>query len=492
MKPLIPSLIPSLILSLLPFLCAGKDGLAATEQPEAANVSAVMLTAVEFFRTKLASDGGYASSWDDDLRFGYTEHNKSRTVISIQPDGTTTVGLAMLKAYHATGEKTCLEGARAAVRALIDCQLASGGWTSDFDFGKGDPERYHLRRHVLAGDTDPGKRKFRSTLDDNKTQSALLLLLELAYLPEEKDNQDLQESLQYGLDRLLSSQTFIGAWPQQFSGPASGNETIIKASLPDSWSKTWPDQPYSQLATLNDDNLVRILDVLLRAHALSGEVRYLDSARRLGDFLLLAQLPAPQPGWAQQYNEAMQPAWARKFEPPALSARESYGAIEALFKLWVATGDEKYRESIPTALTWLEKVRLPDGQWSRFYELGTDRPLYCHADTYKITYDDSDLPTHYGFKIESSLMSKIERMRKDLERPREEIQKSNAAPDSEERWAKAARGLVEKVNKALRSVADDGVWHSSGKIEASLFVKNLNAMALYYEAATKAGDLFPK
>jgi hypothetical protein len=211
--------------------------------------------------------------------------------------------------------------------------------------------------------------------------------------------------------------------------------------------------------------------VLLRAHALSGEVRYLDSARRLGDFLLLAQLPAPQPGWAQQYNEAMQPAWARKFEPPALSARESYGAIEALFKLWVATGDEKYRESIPTALTWLEKVRLPDGQWSRFYELGTDRPLYCHADTYKITYDDSDLPTHYGFKIESSLMSKIERMRKDLERPREEIQKSNAAPDSEERWAKAARGLVEKVNKALRSVADDGVWHSSGKIEGQSLCK---------------------
>lgn len=488
MKPLFPSI----FLSLLAFLYAGKGGLAAADLPKTARVSAVMLKSVEFFRTKLAAEGGYASSWDDDLRFGYTEHKKSRTVISIQPDGTTTVGLTMLKAYQAIGEKVCLEGARAAARALIDCQLASGGWTSDFDFGEGDSERYHLRRHVLAGDTSPGKRKFRSTLDDNKTQSALLFLLELAYLPEEKDNTDLQEALQFGLERLLSSQTVNGAWPQQFSRPASGDGTILKASLPESWSRTWPDQPYSELATLNDGNLVRILDVLLRAYALSGEMRYLDSALRLGDFLLLAQLPAPQPGWAQQYNEAMQPAWARKFEPPALSSSESYGAIEALFKLWVATGDEKYRASIPAALAWLEKVRLPDGQWARFYELGTDRPLYCQADTYEITYDDSNLPTHYGFKIESSLMSKIDRMRKDLARPREELQKSNSAPDSKERWAKVARGLVEKVNKALDSVADDGVWHSSGKIEASLFFKNLNAMALYYEAATKAGDLFPK
>jgi hypothetical protein len=187
----------------------------------------------------------------------------------------------------------------------------------------------------------------------------------------------------------------------------------------------------------------------------------------------------------------MQPVWARKFEPPAVSSVESYGTIEALFKLWLATGEEKYRAPIPPALDWLEKSRLPDGQWARFYELGTNRPLYCEADTYKVTYDDSDLPTHYGFKIEPGLISKIERTRKELDRPREDILRSNSAPDSEERWAKAARGLVDKVNKALNSVSSDGVWHESGRIDAGLFVKHMNAMALYYEAATKAGTMFP-
>ena len=38
-------------------------------------------------------------------------------------------------------------------------------------------------------------------------------------------------------------------------------------------------------------------------------------AERAGDFILAAQMPEPQPAWAQQYDAAMHPAWARKFEP---------------------------------------------------------------------------------------------------------------------------------------------------------------------------------
>ena len=62
------------------------------------------------------------------------------------------------------------------------------------------------------------------------------------------------------------------------------------------------------------------------------------SARAGGDFLVLAQLPEPQPGWAQQYNYDMHPIWARKFEPPAISSLESRYAINALLDLTERTG----------------------------------------------------------------------------------------------------------------------------------------------------------
>ena len=51
-------------------------------------------------------------------------------------------------------------------------------------------------------------------------------------------------------------------------------------------------------------------------------------------FLLLAQLPEPQPGWAQQYNIEMEPEWARKFEPPAVTGGESQKVIATLLTLF--------------------------------------------------------------------------------------------------------------------------------------------------------------
>ncbi len=57
-------------------------------------------------------------------------------------------------------------------------------------------------------------------------------------------------------------------------------------------------------------------ETLAAAHEIYRDDKCLAAIRRLGDFLLLAQMPEPQPAWAQQYHYDMQPAWARKFEPP--------------------------------------------------------------------------------------------------------------------------------------------------------------------------------
>ena len=65
---------------------------------------------------------------------------------------------------------------------------------------------------------------------------------------------------------------------------------------------------------------------------------------RLGDFLILAQMPDPQPAWAQQYNYAMQPIWARRFEPAAITGGESQDVLETLMTI--------YRVPPATRSTW--------------------------------------------------------------------------------------------------------------------------------------------
>ena len=127
--------------------------------------------------------------------------------------------------------------------------------------------------------------------------------------------------------------------------------------------------------------------LLLRAWELEKDERFLSAAQKSGDFLLLAQLPEPHPIWAQQYNLQMEPAWARKFEPPAACSRESLGAMQALYELSLATGEKRYRGPLTAALAWFKRSHL-DGdpnRWARFYELGANKPIYCEADTYVIT-----------------------------------------------------------------------------------------------------------
>lgn len=459
----------------------------ADDLPDPAAVASAMRKANVFYVSKLSSHGGYARAWKRDLSLAYVEGKESKTIISIQPHGTTTVGMAMLKAWQATGDQAFLEGAMGAAKALIDCQLESGCWPADFDFEGGDPEKWWLRREVAAGLTEKGKQSNSSTLDDNKSQSALLFLLELAHDPARRDDRELKDCVNYAFDHLLAAQTKIGSWPQQFSEAAPSDGIVKKAVIPESWPREWPKEKYTGFHTLNDGNLQKLVELTLRAHHLTGEDRFLEAAKRCGDFLLLAQFEGAQPVWAQQYDEAMVPVWARKFEPPAVSSTESLGACFTLFEIWLATGEEKYRATIPVALDWLENAKLPNGRWSRFYEFGTNKPLYCVAETYELTYDDSNLPTHYSFQPEYP-GDKIDRFRAELARPREEILASRKGPDSPERWMKAARNVRSKVKTALDSREADGIWIDDEGISAELFVKHFTAMATYLEGIRRSSQ----
>lgn len=445
-----------------------------------------MKKAVTFAHTHLAREGGYASSWDKEGKIGEVEHGKSATIISIQPHGTTTMGLSILKAYQATGDEVFLAAAKDAAHALVKCQLATGGWPADFDFAPEKANVYHLMSHVEAGDKEAGKRKNSSTLDDNKTQSAMLFLLEMCHEPACAGDAELQRRTKMAFDALLAAQASNGAWPQQFAGPADATAPVVKASYPAEWSRTFPKLNYVPYSTLNDGNLERIAHLLMRGYELEKDERYLAALKKLGDFFILAQMPEPQPVWAQQYDPDMHPAWARKFEPPSVTAYESLGVLETLHHLWILTGDEKYLAPVKPALAWFDRSKLPDGTYARFYELHTNKPLFFTAEKYELTYDDSNVPTHYSFKDNRD--SDLEAFKKRLGQNREELQYKLSGPHTPKEWASRAKGAAAKAQKAADALDAEGRWLKKDEIDAGEFVKNLNAMAYYVEARKKSGE----
>ena len=149
------------------------------------------------------------------------------------------------------------------------------------------------------------------------------------------------------------------------------------------------------------------MSTLLLAWQLRGDSKYLNAAKRAGDFLVTAQMPDPQPAWAQQYNAEMQPVWSRAFEPTSICGRESQSAMWALLKLAVATGDKRYLPSVEKAITYLRTVQLPGSKLARFYELNTNKPLYFQRGPsgkgFELTYSNQKASSNYGWVWDSEL-----------------------------------------------------------------------------------------
>ncbi len=225
---------------------------------------------------------------------------------------------------------------------------------------------------------------------------------------------------------------------------------------------------------------------------------YRQSALRAADFLLDAQMPEPQPAWSQQYNYQMQPVWARKFEPPAVSGAESQVVIDALMDMAIYTGDSKYLAPIPRALEYLNSSSLPDGQLARFYELKTNKPLYFTKD-YQLTYSDADLPTHYGFKIDNQL-DKLTQRYQQLKNLNADGLKALRDKVREPGALKSPKVPSDKAIVQIITAQDPrGAWVEPGKlkyikatpkerpmIKSETFIKNLDQLSRYIQAKSKA------
>ncbi|MBM3999222.1 MAG: hypothetical protein FJ297_06730 [Planctomycetes bacterium] len=450
-----------------------------------------MRRAVSFYHGQVASHGGYVYRYGEDLLKREGEGKTEPDTVWVQPPGTPAVGLAFVEAYERTGDAAALAAARDAGECLVRGQLVSGGWTDRIDFA---PES----RNKTAYRVDPPTRRSRrnwSTLDDDKSQSAIRMLMRLDQVQSFRDAR-IHESVVFALESLLGAQSRGGGWPQGFQEPAA-DRPVVRATYPESWPRTHPGGDYRIFHTFNDNAIADTIETLLLAERIYGEPGYREAAIRAGEFILLAQMPEPQPAWAQQYDFDMHPVWARKFEPPAVSGGESQGILRVLMRLYEETGERRFLDPIPKALDYLERSALPDGRLARFYELSTNRPLYFTRD-YRLTYEDTDLPTHYGFKVENG----APRLRRDWERLA-----AMTAEDLEQRRERDRRPSTDRpsdatVRAVIAALDARGAWVEDGRlryhgaedatrrvIDSATFIRNLDTLSRYLasEAKTKTG-----
>ena len=392
--------------------------------------------AVEFYRTNVATEGGYHFAYAEDLSYGRSEMSEGPTRVEVQREGTPLVGMAYLDAYEATQDRYYLEAATGVARALVRGQYCSGGWDYFIEF---DPQKRSHYPYRADGPCTATRPERQTTLDDNITQAAMRVLMRVDRDLGFKDAV-IHEAALFALDSLAKAQYPNGAWPQRFSRFPDAKAFPVKpASYPESWPRAWPGPNYTAHYTFNDNSVIDMIDAMLEAARIYQEPRYRAAAEKGGAFILLAQMPEPQPGWAQQYDRDMHPAWARRFEPPSITGGESQSVMRALLLLYRETGNRKYLEPLPRALEYYRRSVLPNVDnpseirrracragaacMARFYELKTNRPLYItkgtrvtaldqsatNVDGYELSYSDASVITHYAVVVSGAAFEEIER-----------------------------------------------------------------------------------
>ena len=443
-----------------------------------------MRKAGETWAGDVASHGGYVWEYSTDLvtrRRGESK-NLPLSTVWVQA-GTPMVGEAFLRAYEVTGEAAYLEAALNAGRCLSWGQLQSGGWGYSIEF---DLDRNHYKYHHLD---DPQATNNTTTFDDDNTQSATRFLM---HLDRWVDEREIDASIERALDGFLEAQyeemPWKGAWPQRYP----------------------PPKGYAAFPTFNDNTMSDCVRTMFMAYEQYGNKRALRSVKDCLDFYLRSQREAPQSTWAQQYDEKLEPAWARKFEPPSVSGAESCGNCNLLMDIYLELGDEKLLDAVGRTVDWYEASRIggteEEGVWARFYELETNKPLYF-TKTYELVYTDDDLPIHYSFKGNYGVNGMISRYETIRKTGREALLAEREKLMEIEEWADRAKTLAEGVRAVLDAMDEKGRWvkkvpkteqkrDEKGRVVRVVdknvqlemmytrgFVQNLRTLADYVEAA---------
>jgi len=280
---------------------------------------------------------------------------------------------------------------------VVSFQTPAGGWSKNLDMtqhARAPGEQFaggNASIHLARFDNDAPRESswsYVGTFDNSATTTQLRYLAKVvvAIGPDRSDSY--RAAFLRGIDYILAAQFPNGGWPQ-----------------------VWPLQGgYHDAITYNDDAMIKVLQLLNEVAAGHDEFSFVPEStreqaaagiRRGIECILETQISVDghHTVWCQQHDAlTLQPTSARNYEMPSQSGAESAGIMTLLMGL--PNPNPKTIAAVHASAVWLEKTKLHDvafkpvgdeGRqlvpspgsgplWARYYEIGTDRPIFGDRD----------------------------------------------------------------------------------------------------------------
>lgn len=272
-------------------------------------------------------------------------------------------------------------------------QKDNGGWAKNYDMLA---KLTSDQKNIIRKNKDVLNTTFDNGATFNQTEY-------LALVFSKTQNEEYKKGFLKGLDFILSAQYPNGGWPQCFPDTSG----------------------YQKHITFNDGAMIGIMRLLQKITNHDFPFEFLDEAYRQMvkeafekgiDCILNCQIVENNvlTAWCQQHDHLnFEPRGARTFELASICNMESPEIVE--FLMSIENPGERVISSINSAINWFEQSRIsgisvatirsgqadykyhstnldkvvvedPDAPsiWTRFYELGTHKPLFCNRDGKKV------------------------------------------------------------------------------------------------------------
>lgn len=281
-------------------------------------------------------------------------------------------------------------GTTASISDILKNQHPDGGWKKDYKETSGEWAKSTIDNKATYSEIRRLAKEFKKTNDPRYSAAAIK-----------------------GINFLLNMQYSNGGWPQVYQ--SSG---------------------YHKHITFNDDAMINVMYMLDEVGARKGDFSFIDSSladrskksvAKGVEAILNTQVVAngKLTAWGQQHDSStLKPAGARIYEVPSLSAGESSTIVKFLK---TRPANSKITASIKAAEAWFNKVKITgykyvrengDSQliadsgaapiWARFYEIGTDKPIFVGRDgVVKYKLSDIDKERRGGYAWYGNWPSKI-------------------------------------------------------------------------------------
>jgi PelA/Pel-15E family pectate lyase len=285
-------------------------------------------------------------------------------------------------------------------------QRGSGGWSKQF---KGKAFKYDVKFSATEKIEIAKEAEKDDANIDNMSTTKEIRYLAQAF--KTTNNPKYLDAVEDGIRYLLKAQYKNGGWPQYYP----------------------LNNLYRAQVTFNDNAIINVMKVLQDVALQQNDLEVVNAK------LVAPSAKAVQEGiscivktqiktngkltaWCQQYDEVtLQPAKARAYELPSISAAESVSIVQFLLSQPDPTPEMK--AAVNAAVEWLDLVKITgykvievpkadtkkgyDRQlvkdslstiWARYYEIGSNKPFFCDRDgVVKYNYTELDYERRNGY-----------------------------------------------------------------------------------------------